>query len=73
MYLPRQLYEILPYLYGGGGLVLCVTSYAGRGAPWSDGMLVLGAVAVLVGLVLVLRRRSYRVDASRYDSHSLDH
>ena len=72
MYLPRSVYEALPYLYAAAGLGLCAASYLGRAAEWSDTALAIGVAGVLVGLVLMLRRRSYRDDASRYDSHSLD-
>jgi hypothetical protein len=72
MYLPRSIYESLPYGYVGGGLALCVASYLDSGAPWADAALAVGALAVVLGLVLILRRRSYRDDESRYDRHSLD-
>jgi hypothetical protein len=72
MHLPRHVYELLPYAYAGGGLVLCAASYAGRSTVWSDPALALGAAGLLGGLVLILRRRSYRDDAARYDRHSLD-
>jgi hypothetical protein len=72
MYLPPRIYESLPYAYCTGGAALCIASYVGRDASWSDTALGFGAFGVVLGLVLMLRRRSYRDDAARYDRHSLD-
>jgi hypothetical protein len=72
MFLPRRIYEALPYGYICGGLALCGASYASSGAAWSDAVLAAGALGVVFGLVLILRRRSYRDEASRYDRQSLD-
>ena len=72
MYLPRNIYEALPYLYVAGGLALCTVSYVGSPAAWSDAAFTAGAFGIVVGLVLMLRRRSYRDDEARYDRHSLD-
>jgi len=72
VYLPRSLYEILPYGYLAAGLAAAIASYVFTGAAWSDWALGLGTVGIVAGFVLILRRRSYRVDAARYDRHSLD-
>jgi hypothetical protein len=72
MYLPPSIYESLPYAYCTCGVALCIASYVGSPAAWSDTALGVGAGAIVLGLVLVLRRRSYRDDAARYDRHSLD-
>ncbi len=72
MYLPRRLYEILPYGYLAVGLAAAIASYLWTGAAWSDWALGLGAVGIVAGFVLILRRRSYRDDEARYDRHSLD-
>ena len=72
MYLRRSIYEALPYGYAGCGLALCAASYLDSGASWADAALAIGALAVVLGLVLILRRRSYRDDEARYDRHSLD-
>jgi hypothetical protein len=72
MYLPRSLYESLPYAYVSAGLLACVGSYLGSSSAWSNVAFIGGAVAIVGGFVLILRRRSYRDDASHYDSHSLD-
>ena len=72
MYLPRRLYELLPYAYLAAGLLACTVSYLSTGSVWSDLAFGCGAVAIIGGFVLILRRRSYRDDEARYDRHSLD-
>jgi hypothetical protein len=72
MYLPRTIYELLPWGYVAGGAALAAASWLWSEARWSNAALVLGAAVLVVGLVLLLRRRTYRADANRYDSRSLD-
>ena len=72
MHLPRGLYEILPYAYVVAGLGACLGSYAGRGSAWSNAAFAVGVVGIVGGCVLILRRRSYRADAARYDHRPLD-
>ena len=72
MYLPRGLYELLPYAYLAAGLAASAASYAGREARWSNAVLVVGVIGIVAGCVLILRRRSYRDDQARYDHRPLD-
>ncbi len=72
MHLPRGIYEALPYAYLAAGAGACLASYAGRDAVWSNAAFAAGVVGIVGGCVLILRRRSYRDDAARYDSRSLD-
>lgn len=72
MYLPRSLYEALPYLYVVGGAALAGLSWHQRESGWSDAALVTGVATFVGGLVLLMRRRTFRDDAARYDSRSLD-
>ena len=72
MYLPRRVYELLPYAYVAVGLLACAASYRATGSAWSDLAFGSGAIAIVGGIVLILRRRSYRDDEARYDRHSLD-
>jgi hypothetical protein len=72
VYLPRRLYEILPYAYVVAGLAACSASYLASNALISNLAFGAGAIAIVGGLMLILRRRSYRDDAARYDRHSLD-
>lgn len=73
MHLPRAVYEMLPIAYVAGGVALCAGSYQARQAVWTEAAFALGAAGIVVGLVLALRRRTYRDEAARYDSQSLDH
>ena len=72
MYLPRGVYELLPYVYVTAGIAASVASYAGRDAPWSNAIFVVGVIGIVGGCVLILRRRSYRDDQARYDHRPLD-
>ena len=72
MYLPRGIYELLPYVYVALGVVLCAVSYFGKEGGLNDVELGVGIALVLLGLVLILRRRTYRDDAARYHHDSLD-
>lgn len=71
MYLPRTLYEAVPYAYLLAGVGMCVGSYYASGTV-SDVAFATGAIGIVAGFVLILRRRSYRRDAENYDRHSLD-
>ena len=66
MRIARTLYESLPYAYIAIGIASIVTSFLWRVPPWSDVMAVFGMVAVVSGLVLVLRRRDYRIQKRHY-------
>ena len=66
MRIARSLYESLPYVYIAVGVAAMATSYLWRVAPWSAVMAAFGMVAVVAGLVLVLRRRDYRIQKRRY-------
>lgn len=71
MWIPRPLYEALPYGYILSGAALLVAAYFMEGGP--RGLLLAGGVLGLTaGLVLWMRRRDYRANHSEYDSHSLD-
>lgn len=71
MWIPRPLYEAIPYVYMGGGAgLLCAAYFAGQGPRGL--LLVLGAAGLTVGLVLWMRRRDYRASQREYDARSLD-
>ena len=66
MRLNRSLYESLPWAYIAIGISAIAASFLWREPEWSDWMAILGAVVVVIGLVLVLRRRDYRIQQRRY-------
>jgi len=71
MWIPRRLYEFLPYAYmAAGAAALAAAFFGGRGP---HGLLMLfGGLALTAGLVLWMRRREYRENQAEYDSSSLD-
>ena len=66
MRLARTLYESLPYGYIAIGAAAGATSFLWRVPPWSGVLAGFGLVAIVSGLVLVLRRRDYRIQKRRY-------
>jgi Flp pilus assembly protein TadB len=71
MWIPRSLYEVLPYAYMVAGAAALAAAFVGDRGPRSLLML-LGVLGLTVGLVLWMRRREYRENQSEYDSKSLD-
>jgi len=71
MWIPRPLYEAIPYAYIGGGGVLLGAAYFLEQGPRGL-LLVLGAAGLTAGLVLWMRRRDYRASQREYDAHALD-
>ena len=71
MWIPRPIYEALPYAYMAAGIALLGAAYFLEHGPrgW---LLAAGAGALTVGLVLWMRRRDYRATHAEYDTHSLD-
>lgn len=70
--LSKPFYEALPYLYIVGGAAGAGGSYLLAGKVISDVLLVAGIVCVLGGLVVLLRRRGYRVTRAEYPGSPLD-
>ena len=71
MWIPRSLYELLPYAYMAAGAVALAAAFIGERGPRGLLML-LGGLGLTVGLVLWMRRREYRENQSEYDPGSLD-
>jgi hypothetical protein len=71
MWLPRPVYEAVPYAWMAAGM-------AALGAAWfvPQGprglLLALGAPGLTLGLVLWMRRRDYRASQREYDTRALD-
>ena len=72
MWLARPIYELLPYLYMLLGIVLVGFAWSLPSATLPGVMMFLGAVSLLAGIVLWLRRRDYRSRQAEYDEKSLD-
>lgn len=70
--LSKPLYEAVPYLYMALGLLLFGVAYHFAGRLVSDFALVFGVLSLLVGLVLLLRRRGYRAARAHYTGGPLD-
>jgi len=66
MRLSKPVYESLPYAYLGLGAGALVASFYLRASGWSNLMIGVGAVALVGGLVLLLKRRDYRLQKRRY-------
>ena len=66
MRLPRSVYEALPYAYMLLGVAAFAASFIWRSESWSDLVAGFGLVVLVAGLVLVLRRRDYRIQKRHY-------
>ena len=66
MRVSRPLYESLPYAYIAIGVAAVLASFTWRLADWSGLLALFGLVAIVGGLVLVLRRRDYRIQKRHY-------
>ena len=72
MWLPRPFYEFLPYLYMFVGLALLGAAWVVDIQTLPSVLMVVGALSLMAGLVLWLRRRDYRTRQSEYSNRSLD-
>jgi drug/metabolite transporter (DMT)-like permease len=67
MWLPKFFYETLPFYYLAlGAAVLGAAFYIDRGR-WPEICAGTGIFLLVLGLVLVLRRKGYRASRSRLD------
>jgi hypothetical protein len=71
MWIPRRLYELLPYAYMAAGSAALGAAFVSERVSPGLFMLV-GGLCLTVGLVLWMRRREYRRNQAEYDSSSLD-
>lgn len=72
MWLPRPLYESLPYAYAGLGVAGIAASWLVRVAAVSIPLLIAGALSLILGIMIWLRRKDFRGQWSQYNSRSLD-
>jgi hypothetical protein len=66
--LSRPLYEGLPWIYILCGVLALAASYRHRGGAVSALIGLLGILAVIAGIVILLRRRDFRELSSKYES-----
>ena len=65
MWLSKPLYEALPYYYIGIGVAALIASLYVNYWYWPLICTVVGVVGLVVGLVVLLKRRDYRRSRSR--------
>ncbi|MFO1378210.1 MAG: hypothetical protein U1F14_14550 [Steroidobacteraceae bacterium] len=66
MFLPKSVYEALPWLYGIAGIASLAVSYRLGSAVLSTLLALFGVFTVVAGLVVALRRRDFREQKSHY-------
>jgi fatty acid desaturase len=66
MRLSRSVYEALPYVYMLIGVGAFAASYIWRSESWSNLVVGFGLLVLIAGLVLVLKRRDYRIQKRSY-------
>lgn len=72
MWLPKPVYEGIPYAAMLAGALLVALGYL-SGAEWLQTLLlVVGSILAVGGLVLLLKRRDYRMSRSRARYDRLD-
>ena len=71
MWLPRPLYEALPYTAVVAGCGCFAVAYWVERAPGTL-LFVVGGVLVTVGTLLWMKRRDYRATQSGYDPRAID-
>ncbi len=69
MRLTKPVYESLPWVYMVLGLLAVASSFGWRAPFWSEVLAGVGVVSIIGGLVLVLRRRDFRIQKRRYGAN----
>jgi hypothetical protein len=67
MWLPKFLYETIPFFFFGLGVAGLGAAFFVSSWYWAEIVAGGGLAALIVGLVLVLRRKGYRSSRSRLD------
>jgi hypothetical protein len=67
MWLPKFLYETIPFFFFGLGVAGLGAAFFVRSWYWAEIVAGGGLAALIIGLVLVLRRKGYRSSRSRLD------
>lgn len=72
VWIARPVYELLPYLYMIIGMLLLGAAWSSESTGWPGVFMLTGAVSLLGGIVLWLRRRDFRSRQAEYDEKSLE-
>jgi hypothetical protein len=72
MWLPKSLYELLPLLYALAGVAAAVASQLIADDVYRAIVFAGGVGALIGGVVLILKRRDYRMSRSRLKYDRLD-
>jgi hypothetical protein len=72
MWIARPIYELLPYVYILVGAVLLGVAWFLNIETLPEILLVVGALSMIAGIVLWLRRKDYRTRQAEYTNRSLD-
>lgn len=67
MWLPKFLYESIPFSYLAVGVALLAAAFFLESGYWPEISAAAGVLALVTGLVLILRRKGYRSSRSRLD------
>ncbi len=71
MWIPNALYEALPLVYIAAGVLQLLCAFLIDTGPRAL-LLVLGAVCLIAGLVVFMRRRDYRATQAEYQRPPLE-
>lgn len=72
MWIARPIYELLPYVYMIVGAALLALAWILEIETLPGVLLVVGALSMIAGMVLWLRRKDYRTRQAEYNCRSLD-
>lgn len=72
MWLPRPVYEALPFYYMAAGVIVLVAGLYVNYWYWPAICVTAGLAGLLAGLVVWLKRRDYRASRSRLDFDRLN-
>jgi hypothetical protein len=67
MWLPKFFYESIPFYYLAFGSAALISAFFVRSGYWPEILAGGGLTGLVLGLVLLLRRRGYRSSRSRAD------
>ncbi len=67
MWLPKPLYESVPFHYLVLGVAAIVAAFYVESGYWPEILAAAGVLLLVVGVVLLLRRKGYRSSRSRLD------